>query len=64
MVGEGRRGEGEGAEGKVGMGSALQGVEGEVGSALPSPHCFDPCKAHTQPLLLWGSRGAERGVED
>ena len=64
MVGEGRGEEGKGVEGKVGVGGTLQGVEGEVGSTLPSPHCFDPCKAHTQPLLLWGSRWAERGVED
>ena len=65
VVGEGRRGEGKGVEGKMGVGATLKGVEGEVGSTLPSPHCFDSRKTHAHPLLLRGSRGAgSRGVED
>ena len=40
------------------------GAEAKMGGTLPSPHCFDLCKAHAQPLLLWGSRGGGGGVED
>ena len=96
----GRRGEGKGVEGDVGVGSNLMGVKGgmggtlmgverevgvesilmgvegkmggtrmgaqaKMGGALPSPHCFDLCKAHTHPMLLGGSRGGGGGgVED
>ena len=51
-----------GAEG--GIGGTLMGAGAKMGGTLPSPHCFDLCKAHTHPLLLWGSRGGGGGVED